>query len=143
MHNLQSYLSVNWVDWGWLVSWNWVDWFVDWLWSRSVVGSSFIDDLSDVARVSISGVISYNLGSAVWKKYTILARGGISITLFVLTEVCSTVVVLNSIFISIDWWGISISRSFSVSWSWVVWSWWTSSKGNGQEGRECNKSLSI
>ena len=72
-------LSVDWVNWSWLVDWSWVDWdwLVDWFgvnWGWAVVWGSFVDYFSNISRVSISGVVGYNLGSAVWKKYTVLSR---------------------------------------------------------------------
>ena len=135
---------MDWVNWGWGISWYWYDLVWDSLvWSWSIGSMAFIGNFGNVTGISVSGVVSYSLGTAIGKEYTVLTLGGITITLFVLSEVSTTVVILNSIFISVYCWGIFVYWSLSIGWSWVVWSWWTSSKGNGPEGRECNKSLSI
>ena len=115
---------MNWVNWSGGISG--YDWLMDWnslVWSWSICSMTFIGYFSNVSRVSVSGVVCYSLSTAVWKEDTVLTLGRITIALFILTKVGSTVVVLHSIFVSIYWWSVFIYWPFSINWSWVDWSW--------------------
>ena len=49
--------------------------FVDGFWSRSIRGMPFVNNFSNIAGIVISGVIGYDLGSTIGKKYSVLSRG--------------------------------------------------------------------
>ena len=142
MNQYKSYILLRLtMDRGWSISRYWL---VNWdslVWSWSISSMAFVGNFGNVTGVSVSSVVSYGLGTTIRKEYTVLTRGSITITLFVLTEVGSTVVILNSIFVSVYWRGIFIywAMSLSVSWSWVVWSWRSCGEGNSQKGGECDK----
>merc|ERR1712055_904354 len=69
---------------------------------RSVVGNAFISNLNNIATVGISSVIVDNLGSAVRESNSVGSRCGVAISLLILTELGSTVVIRNAILVSID-----------------------------------------
>merc|ERR1712123_531031 len=70
-------------------------------WCGSVAGNTFICDILDVSRVSISAVVDH-LSPAVRKSHPVGARGGVSISLLLLGKVSSTVVITDSILESIQ-----------------------------------------
>merc|ERR1712106_883151 len=83
-------------NWG-MISWSSMD-----SWSSSIAGNSFIGDILDVSRVSISAIVD-NLSPAIRKSHPVAARGGVTISLLLLSEVISTVVVTHSILVGVDW----------------------------------------
>merc|ERR1712128_298641 len=70
-------------------------------WCGSIAGNTFISDILDVSRVSISAVVDH-LSPAVRKSHPVGARGGVSISLLLLGKVSSTVVITDSILESIQ-----------------------------------------
>merc|ERR1712106_656570 len=83
-------------NWG-VISWSSMD-----SWSSSIAGNSFIGDILDVSRVSISAIVD-NLSPAIRKSHPVAARGGVTISLLLLSKVISTVVVTHSILVGIHW----------------------------------------
>merc|ERR1712106_1149137 len=83
-------------NWG-MISWSSMD-----SWSSSIAGDSFIGDILDVSRVSISAIVD-NLSPAIRKSHPVAARGGVTISLLLLSKVISTVVVTHSILVGIHW----------------------------------------
>merc|ERR1712106_290714 len=71
-------------------------------WSSSIAGNSFIGDILDVSRVSISAIVD-NLSPAIRKSHPVAARGGVTISLLLLSKVISTVVVTYSILVGVHW----------------------------------------
>merc|ERR1712083_62303 len=71
--------------------------------SRSVriAGYSFIGDILNVSRVAISTIVDH-LSSAIRESYSVCTRGGVSIPLLLLSKVSSTVVITDSILVSIQ-----------------------------------------
>merc|ERR550519_2213273 len=69
---------------------------------RSVVGNAFIGNLSNIATVGISSVVVDHLGSAVRESNSVGSRGGVAISLFILAELGSAVVISNAVLVSID-----------------------------------------
>merc|ERR550525_1238597 len=109
------------VYWGWSYFVNWggmVDWsgFMDWC--RSITWLSFIHHFHYVSGVTIDSVVLDNLGSTIWKQYSVFTVCRISITGFILTKIYSGVVILYGILILVFWWsiiyGLLINRL--VSW---------------------------
>merc|ERR1719187_2771401 len=68
---------------------------------RSVVRNSLIGNFSNIATVGISSVVVDHLGSAVRESNSIGSRGGVAISLFIGAKLGSTVVISNTILISI------------------------------------------
>merc|ERR1711905_90646 len=68
---------------------------------RSIVGSTFIRDINNIATVGISSVVVDHLGSAVRESNSIGSRGGVAISLFICAKLGSAVVISNAILISI------------------------------------------
>jgi len=87
---------------------------------RSIVGLTLVFDISDISRVSISDSVGDNLGTTIGKGYTVFARGSITITVLVLLEVGTRVVISNSIAILVNSWaiisGFRVSRLVGGSW---------------------------
>ena len=87
---------------------------------RSIVGLTLVFDISNVSRVSISDSVGDNLGTTIGKGYTVFARGSITITVLVLLEVGTRVVISNSITILVNSWaiisGFRVSRLVGGSW---------------------------
>merc|ERR1712106_458783 len=71
-------------------------------WSSSIAGNSFIGDILDVSRASISAIVD-NLSPAIRKSHPVAARGGVTISLLLLSKVISTVVVTHSILVGVHW----------------------------------------
>merc|ERR1712038_273075 len=71
--------------------------------SRSVriAGYSFIGDILNVSRVSICTIVDH-LSPAIRKSHPVCTRGGVSISLLLLSKVSSTVVITDSILVSIQ-----------------------------------------
>merc|ERR1719309_1311927 len=71
--------------------------------SRSVriAGYSFIGDILNVSGVSISTIVDH-LSPAIRKSHPVCTRGGVSISLLLLSKVSSTVVITDSILVSIQ-----------------------------------------
>merc|ERR1719350_1123596 len=70
-------------------------------WCGSIAGDSFIGDILDVSRVSISAIVDH-LSPAIRKSHPVGARGGVSISLLLLSKVSSTVVITHSVLVSIQ-----------------------------------------
>merc|ERR1719430_322421 len=71
--------------------------------SRSVriAGYSFIGHILNISRVSISTIVDH-LSPAIRKSHPVCTRGGVSISLLLLSKVSSTVVITDSILVSIQ-----------------------------------------
>ena len=93
----------------------WVVWLI--------VSLALILDIGDIARVSVSHLVSDDLGAAVGKGNTVLAIGGVTITGLVLSKVSTRVVVSNSVLVPVDSWAIIGWLLVAVDGSWVVGSW--------------------
>merc|ERR1712106_66635 len=83
-------------------NWGMVSWSSMHSWSSSIAGNSFIGDILDVSRVSISAIVD-NLSPAIRKSHPVAARGGVTISLLLLSKVISTVVVTYSILVGVHW----------------------------------------
>ena len=108
-----------------------MNWFVG-----IITWGSFVGYFNNVTRVSISSVVFYNLGTAIWKGNTVFTISRVAITSFVCSKVDSRIIISNSIFVLIFSWDISVSRLFIgwgvvsrgrfvywsglVNWSWLV-----------------------
>merc|ERR1740128_266178 len=95
-------------NWG-MVGWSSMD-----SWSSSIAGNSFIGYILDVSRVSISAIVD-NLSPAIRKSHPVAARGGVTISLLLLSKVISTVVVTHSILVGVHW-GLIIHRLGGTIW---------------------------
>merc|ERR1719402_572150 len=69
---------------------------------RSVMGNAFIGNLSNIATVGIGSVVVDHLGSAVRESNSVGSRSGVAISLLLLTELGSAVVISNTVLVSID-----------------------------------------
>merc|ERR550519_2070957 len=112
---------------------------VDWVSSgvgrgRSVVGNAFIGNLSNIATVGISSVVVDHLGSAVRESNSVGSRGGVAISLFILAELGSAVVISNAVLISIGS-RLVIRRLRSVARG--------NAKGSSHQGGQNDNSLHI
>ena len=87
--------------------------FVDWL-VGIVAWGSFVCYFDNISRVTISSVVFYNLGSAIWKSNSVLTVGRVSITGFVLSEVSPGILICNGVLVFVLC-RLVISR-FVVSW---------------------------
>merc|ERR1719228_1248264 len=92
----------------------------NWSSSSSITSNSFICDICDVSRVSISSVVDH-LSPTIRKSNLVTTRRGVTISLFLLSKVSSAVVIIHSILISIHW-------RFIIHWLW-------SSIGNSRGSR--------
>merc|ERR1712055_882835 len=82
------------------------DWSMDSMGSmmgrgRSIVGNTFIGDISNIATVFISSVVVDHLDSTIRKSNSIRSRSGVAISLLILAELGSTVIISNAILESI------------------------------------------
>merc|ERR1712119_126407 len=109
-------------SWCWsccMVSWSWV---VPWSWCRWVGSYSFVCDICDISTSGIINMIVDNLGTTIGKSNTVGSGCLVTVTGFVGSKVSMAVVISNSVFKSIYWWG-----SWPIDiWSWgrgVIWSW--------------------
>jgi len=100
-----------------MVSWSRLGWVV-WL----VVGFSLVLNISNIARVGITDTVGDDLGATIGKVDTVLARGGIAISVLILGKVSTRVVISNSIAVLVD---SRLIISWLMVWSWLVnnWSW--------------------
>ena len=87
--------------------------------SSSITSYSLIGDVNNVTGISISA-IAHNLGPAIRESHSVVTRGRVSISLLLLSKVSTTVVITDTILISIKSWlskvrssicGCSINRS--------------------------------
>merc|ERR1712168_1594834 len=69
---------------------------------RSVVRNALIGDISNIATVGISNVVVDHLGSAVRESNSVGSRSGVAISLFILAELGSAIVISNTVLVSID-----------------------------------------
>ena len=95
-------------------------WVIDWSWLvcrgrlvgglvLGILGLALVPDIGNIARVSISNTVGHNLGTAVREGYAVLSSSRVSIPLLVLAKVGSRVRVSNSVLVSVDCRGISMS----------------------------------
>merc|ERR1712055_862798 len=63
----------------------------------SVVGNTFIGNFSNIATVGISGVVVDHLGSAVRESNSVGSSSGVAISLLILAELGSAVVISNAV----------------------------------------------
>merc|ERR1711887_102671 len=71
---------------------------------RSIVGNTFIRDISNISTVGIGSVVVDHLDSAVRESNSVGSRSGVAISLLILAELGSTVVISNAILESIVSW---------------------------------------
>ena len=71
--------------------------------SSSITSYSLIGDINNITRVSISA-IAHNLGPAIRESHSVVTRGRVSISLLLLSKVSTTVVITDTILISIKSW---------------------------------------
>merc|ERR550519_812208 len=114
---------------------------VDWVSSRvgrgrSVVGDSLVGDFSNIATVGISSVVADHLGSAVRESNSVGSSGGVAISLLLLVKLGTTVVISNSVLVSIDS-RLIIRRLRSVARS------SRHTKGSSQQGGQNDDSLHV
>jgi hypothetical protein len=79
----------------------------------SVVGFTFVFDISNVARVGIVNTVGHNLGTAIGKSHAVFSSSSITITVFVGTKVSVRVVISNGISVVVHWG--SIISGFMIS----------------------------
>jgi len=79
----------------------------------SVVGFTFVFDISNVARVGIVNTVGHNLGTAIGKSHAVFSSSSITITVFVGTKVSVRVVISNGISVVVH--SGSIISGFMVS----------------------------
>merc|ERR1712165_198705 len=114
------------ISWGGLVGWSsMVGWgrfvcFIAW--------SAFVGNFHNVARISISGVVFYDLGTAIGEEDTVFSTCGVSITTFVLSVV-KLCIVINDFPFKVVFGRFVISWSWLVGWGWLISSCWLSSYG--------------
>merc|ERR1711970_1141440 len=68
---------------------------------RSIVGNTFIGDISNIATVFISSVVVDHLDSTIRKGNSVGSRSGVATSLLILAELGSAVVISNAILVSI------------------------------------------
>ena len=68
----------------------------------SIVGLTFVFDISNIPRVSITDRVGDDLGTAIGKSHAVLSRGSITITVLILSKVGARVVISDSITILVD-----------------------------------------
>ena len=83
----------------------------------SIVSLTFVFDISNIPRVSITDRVGDDLGTAIGKSHAVLSGGSITITVLILSKVGARVVISDSITILVDS-GAIISR-LMVSRCWV------------------------
>ena len=88
-----------------------------------VVSLALILNIGDIAGVSVSHIVSDDLGAAVGKGNTVLAIGGITIAGLILGEVGTRVVISDSVLVAVDSWAIIGWLLVAVDGSRVVGSW--------------------
>ena len=79
----------------------------------SVVGFTFVFDISNVARVGIVNTVGHNLGTAIGKSHAVFSSSSITITVFVGTKVSIRVIISNGISVVVH--SGSIISGFMVS----------------------------
>merc|ERR1712158_170167 len=100
-------------SWCWsccMVSWSW-GCVVTWSWCRWVGSYSFVCDICDISTSGIINMIVNNLGTTIGKSNTVGSGCLVTVTGFVGSKVSMAVVISNSVFKSIYWWG--------NNWGWV------------------------
>merc|ERR1719309_1424190 len=70
-------------------------------WGRSVMRNSLVGNISNIATVFISSVVVNHLDSAVRESNSVGSSGRVAISLLLLAELCSTVVISDTILESI------------------------------------------
>ena len=127
--SLLSMVGWGWVvDWGRLVGWGGL--------VLGVLSNTLIPDVSDVARVTVSNVVGHNLGATVGEGNAVLSSSGVSIPLLILAKVGSRVRVSDSVLVSVDGWGISVSWGGSVvGWGTISWGGRGSGSCGGNQAR--------
>ena len=101
--------------------------------SRSILRNSLIGDILDDS-ISIVSILD-SLDPAIRKSYSVAARGGVTISGLSLLEVCSTVVIIDTILVSVHcrlskvWGGIARGSNQGAS---------RGTGSNGQEGSSEN-----
>jgi len=108
-------------------------------WWRSIGdGLALILDISNIARSSIQNIVGDNLGAAIGKGNSVLAVGGVSIAVLVVSILGISVdgISLNTISKVVCWWGVRVDweRSRSVSWDWSGSIDWGRSRSNPDNG---------
>merc|ERR1712141_67546 len=114
------FFGLSWSFSGW--SWCWSCSMVSWGWGRWVGSYSFVCDISNISTSGIINMIVDNLGTSIGKSNTVGSGCLVTVTGFVGSKVSMAVVISNSVFKSVYWWG---SWPIDV-WSWgrgVIWSW--------------------
>ena len=82
------------VDWSWAM----ISWFdMHWCWMRS--GMSSVLDISDVSTISTINVIIDSLQSTIREQNVVFTLSVVSITIFMMSEICSMVIIMNGIFV--------------------------------------------
>merc|ERR1711970_18999 len=70
-------------------------------WGRSVMRNSLVGNISNIATVFISSVVVDHLDSAIRESNSVGSSGRVAISLLLLAELCSTVVISDTILESI------------------------------------------
>merc|ERR1711970_717660 len=101
---------------------------------RSIVGNTFIGYINNIATVGISSVVVNHLGSVVRESNSVGSRSGVAISLLIMAELGSAVVISNTILKSIvSWLFIAGLRSVARG----------SAKGSSHQGGQNDNSLHI
>ena len=82
------------MDWGWAMI-NRCD--MHWCWMRN--GMSSVLDISDVSAISTINVIIDSLQSTIREQNVVFTLSVVTITIFMMSEICSMVIIMNGIFV--------------------------------------------
>merc|ERR1719309_1034928 len=105
-------------------------------WGRSVMRNSLVGNISNIATVFISSVVVDHLDSAIRESNSVGSSGRVAISLLLLAELCSAVVISNTILESI------MSRLF-ISGMRCVARGSRRAKGSSQQGGQNDNSLHV
>ena len=97
---------------------SWFCWVVFW-----VLCNTFVPNIGNVSTISISYIVSDNLGATIGKAYTVFTVGCVSVTVFVSSKISFSIVIMDCISVLVYCWSFFIDWSLTVSWSWSMVGW--------------------
>ena len=129
------------------------NWSISWLWCLVGDGNTLVPDISNVARVSIIDTVGNNLGATIRKGNTVFSSSVVSIAVFVVGILGSSVVLitLDSVSELISWginwlglsinWGGPVGGSRDNNWGWGRDNNWllTDDGSNGGRGKNWSR----
>ena len=132
---------MNWVDWCWGISG--YNWLMDWdslVWSWSIGSMAFIGNFGNVTGISVSGVVSYSLGTAIGEENVIRAGGNLVVPVFFSAKVDSRVIIDNLVSIVVvsrfAVLGFMVGRGGFIGWGIV-------SNGDSHDSEKSNEDLHV